>query len=102
MKAKGLTRNYTDDEIAGIWGLGGVEGGAVVDFARKNENFVGVGRSPNGFGQFVYGKNYANLAEDVFRAFGIDAQGIYLSEEDMFTLGGADFDGDGVKSVYGD
>ena len=104
MLGKGLTRNYTDDEIAGIWGLGGVKGGAIVDFTRNGpeDEIIGVGRSPNGYGQFVYGKNYASLAKDVFKAFGIAQQGIYLSDEDMFTLGGADFDGDGVKSVYGD
>lgn len=85
MKAKGLTRNYTDDEIAGIWGLGGVEGGALVDFTRPNAKLVGVGRSPNGYGQFVAGRNYADLARDVFKAFNIKAQGVYLSEEDMFT-----------------
>lgn len=102
MKSKGLSREYTDDEIAGIWGLGGVKDGAVVDFSRPDEELIALQRSPNGFGQFVYGKNYAKLAKDVFKKFGVSAQGVYLSEQDMLTLGDADFDGDGVKTLYGD
>lgn len=102
MKDKGLTREYTDDEIAGIWGLGGVKGGAIVDFLRPDEEFVAVNRAPNGIAQFVSGKNYAKLARDVYKKFGISTNGVFLSEEDMLTLGDADFDGDGVKVMYGD
>ena len=102
MQSKGFTEDYSDDDIAGIWGLGGVQNGAIVDFTRPDAELVAINRSPNGFGQFVYGRNYANQARAIYEAFGITPQGVYVSEEDMFRLGDADYDGDGAKTVYGD
>lgn len=102
MQTKGFTDTYTDEDIAGIWGLGGVQGGAIVDFTKPDAELVAINRSPNGFGQFVYGRNYANQAKAIYEAFGITPQGVYVSEEDMFRLGDADYDGDGAKTIYGD
>lgn len=95
---------YTDDELAAIFGLGGVEGGAVLDFARPDQDNVVVTRSPTSFNQFVSGKNYAKIALPILKAMDpkFNAQGLYLNDADYEKLSSADIDGDSVKTIYGD
>lgn len=59
-------------------------------------------RSPSSFGGFVSGRNYAGLAKDIYDTLGISKDGVYFSEADMLTMGDADFDGDRLKTFYGD
>ena len=89
-------RKYSTDEIQGMFAL---KQGAIVDFANPNQKNVAVQRSPSLFNQFVYGQNYADIAKDVYDAFGISTSGLYLSMEDMQRLD-ADWDGDQVKTMY--
>lgn len=100
----GIKETYTDDELAAIFGLGGVNGGAVLDFIRPDQDRVTITRSPTSFNQFVTGKNYASLALPVLKALDptFNAQGLYLSDADFEKQSSADIDGDSGKTMYGD
>lgn len=90
---------YDDEDIAGIFTLDGSD--AVVDFTHPDEEHVGMQRSPTAFGEFVYRKNYAKAAKDVYKKMGLSTEGVYTTLEDADTMATADFDGDRIKTVYG-
>lgn len=90
---------YDDEDIAGIFTLDGSN--AVVDFTHPDEENVGMQRSPTAFGEFVYRKNYAKAAKDVYKKMGLSTEGVYTTLEDADTMATADFDGDRIKTVYG-
>ena len=97
-KKKVAVPQYTDEEISNMLIP---DANTVLDFEHKDQDWLGVIRSPTGYGNMLYARNVARQAEPIYRGMGIATDaGIYISEQQRDTLQGADFDSDEAKVIY--